>query len=111
MKLIVFGQKSHEVWAFSDAFANFFESKIRDRGYSHVTQSEDFLRNIWTVWDEAREWTLDREPVKGVYVALDEHRGPVLASIQEDDLREAVSALLSMEPTMNLDVELWTVPN
>lgn len=107
MKRITFGRQKHEVWVFSDALANFVETDLRNRGHSHVAQSEEFLK---TVWDEAREWSPDREPVNEVHVALDEDKRPVLASLQWEDLQEAVSALLFMEPTRTLNVEPWPVP-
>ena len=106
MKQITFGRGNYQVWVFSNALASSIESDLRDRGYSQVTQNDEYLR---TIWDEAREWSPDREPVDEVHVALDKDKRPVLASLQVDDLQKAVSALLFMEPTRTLDVEQWPV--
>lgn len=108
MNRITFGLERHEVWVFYDDMAVFVEAYLRNRGYPHVTQSEEFLK---TVWDEAREWSPDRGPVDEVHVALDEHKRPVLASLQREDLQEAVSAILFMEPARTLNVEPWPVPS
>lgn len=108
MKQITFGQKNHRVWVFSDVLASSVEQDLRDRGHSFVAKSDEHLR---TVWDEARSQCPSSGAVDEVHVAVDEFKHPVLASLEEEDIRTAISSLLAMRPTRTLDMERWPVPS